>query len=173
MDPFLKIQQFLSLSRDARILWSQKVHFHVHKTLFWARWIQCALFQPYVFTWLCYLLGLVWLFYQCWASKLCGHVKFKHSNIVVWEAVAKGGEKGEMTANWLLKTFWGSVFDWCDGKWQTFVLKLQTGWCAWTGWWGTLDTWVTVSTINWTVRNIRIHFQCKLHVWFQELVQYL
>jgi hypothetical protein len=25
-------------------------------------------------------------------------VKFKHSNIVVWEAVAKGGEKGEMTA---------------------------------------------------------------------------
>jgi hypothetical protein len=25
-------------------------------------------------------------------------MKFKHGNIVVWEAVAKGGEKGEMTA---------------------------------------------------------------------------
>jgi hypothetical protein len=25
-------------------------------------------------------------------------LKFKHSTTVVWEAVAKGGEKGEMTA---------------------------------------------------------------------------
>jgi hypothetical protein len=25
-------------------------------------------------------------------------MKFKHDNLLVWEAVAKGGEKGEMTA---------------------------------------------------------------------------
>jgi len=27
--------------------------------------------------------------------ELCGHVKFQHSNVVVWEGFAKGGEGGE------------------------------------------------------------------------------